>query len=113
MIQICANGLDHAPQAMRPIRNALGAVRPSLLSCVGCRDALDLRRDDVELRGQLRVDAQAIGNGANSRDIGITSPRSRGWPVGEVMRKVIIVTGAPRWFEIPQRSALLPDRAVL
>jgi hypothetical protein len=50
MIRICANGLDHAPQAMRPVGNAVGAIGPSLLSCVGYRDALDLRRDDVELR---------------------------------------------------------------
>jgi hypothetical protein len=42
---------------MRPVGNALGAIGPSLLGYVGCRDALDLRRDDVELRGQLGGDS--------------------------------------------------------
>ncbi len=66
MIQIGANGLDHGPQVMRPVGNAVGAVGPSLLGHVRSRDALYLRGDDDELRGQLRVDdLEPVGNGAN------------------------------------------------
>src|SRR6185437_12548794 len=66
LIQIRTNGLNHRSQIVRPVRDALGTVGPSPLSCVGCRDALDLRGDDIELRGQLWVDAlKAIGHRAD------------------------------------------------